>query len=154
MESGNSNGPKQMTVTRALAELKTLDKRITKSVSLSDFEIVKVRRKEDKWDVQEFNRQAQGSYQSAVDLIARRDQLKSKVLQSNAVTRVRIGEREFTVVEIIDRKQSLAYKKTLLERLRTQRANAQSLYEARQEDLRRKLDHLLEVNFGKDGKSN
>ena len=76
---------KQMTITRALAELKTLDKRISKSTSV-DFEVVKVRRKEDKWDVQEFNRKALASYQSAVDLITRRDQLKSKVLQSNAVT--------------------------------------------------------------------
>ena len=68
--------------------------------------------------------------------------------------RVRIGEREFTIAEVIDRKQSMTYKKTLLERLRIQRSTTQALFETRQEELRRKLDHLLEVNFGKDGKSN
>lgn len=142
----------RMTVTRALAELKTLEKRITKSIT--DCEVIKVRRKEDKWDVQEFNRQAQGNYQSAVDLIRRRDELKSRILRSNAVTRVRIGKEVLTVAEVIDRKQAIKYKKTLLDRLRNQRQSNQSTYEIRTEELRRKLDHLLEVNFGKEGKSN
>lgn len=144
--------PNKMTVTRALAELKTLDRRINKAIA--DSEVIKVRRKEDKWDVQEFCRTAQGQYQSAVDLINRRNALKSKVLDSNAVTRVKIGEYTYTIAEIIDRKQSLQYKKTLLLKLRNSRTSCQNLYEAKTDELRRKLDHLLEVNFGKDGKSN
>jgi len=142
----------KITVTRALAELKTLEKRITKSIS--ECEVVKVRRKEDKWDVQEFNRQAQGNYQSAMDLLRRRDELKSRVLRSNAVTQVRIGKEVLTVAEVIDRKQAIKHKKCLLDKLRSQRQSCQSTYELRTEELRRKLDHLLEVNFGKEGKSN
>lgn len=141
-----------ITVTRALAELKTLDKRIHKAVQ--DCDLVKVRRKEDKWDIQEYNRQAQGSYQSLEDLISRRDQLKRRVLASNAVTQVRIGKDVLTIAEVIDRKQSIEYKKRLLDKLRSQRQVAQSLYESRVEEVRRKLDNLLEVNFGKEGKSN
>lgn|SRR6478609_3544856 len=142
----------KITVTRALAELKTLEKRITKSIS--ECEVVKVRRKEDKWDVQEFNRQAQGNFQSAMDLLRRRDELKSRVLRSNAVTQVRIGKEVLTVAEVIDRKQAIKHKKCLLDKLRSQRQSCQSTYELRTEELRRKLDHLLEVNFGKEGKSN
>ena len=152
IQMDSSNTENKVTVTRALAELKTLEKRIVKAVA--DCEIVKVRRKGDKWDIQEFNRQAQGAYQSTVDLIARRDELKSKVLTSNSVTKVRIGKEDLTVAEVIDRKQAIKYKKSLLERLRTQRQYAQSTFDARTEELRVKLDHLLEVNFGKEGKSN
>lgn len=147
----DSEVPK-VTVTRALAELKTLEKRIQKAIV--DCEIVKVRRKEDKWDIQEFNRQAQSAYQSAVDLITRRDELKCKVLTSNSTTRVRIGKENLTVAEVIDRKQAIKYKKALLERLRNQRATTQSTFDVRTEELRRKLDHLLEINLGKEAKSN
>lgn len=142
----------RMTVTRALAELKTLEKRITKSSN--ECEVIKVRRKEDKWDVQEFNRQAQSAYQSTIDLIARRDALKSLVLRSNADTIVRIGNTDYTVAQVIDKKQSIKYKKDLLSRLRMQRTTAQNTFDMRSEELRRKLDHLIEVNFGKEGKSN
>lgn len=144
--------PQGITVTRALAELKTLDKRINKAVQ--DCDVVKIRRKEDKWDIQEYNRQAQATYQSLEDLITRRDELKRRVLASNATTRVRIGKDVLTIAEVIDRKQSIEYKKRLLERLRNQRQIAQNTYESRVEELRRKLDNLLEVNFGKEGKCN
>jgi len=142
----------KMTVTRALAELKTLEKRISKSVT--ECEIVKVKRKEDKWDVQEFNRQAQSAYQSTIDLISRRDEIKRRVLMSNAVTKVRIGQEELTIAEVIDRKGAIKFKISLLERLRNQRANTRAVFDMRTEELRKKLDHLLEVNFGKEGKSN
>ena len=142
----------KMTVTRALAELKTLEKRITKVTG--ECEVIKVRRKEDKWDVQEFNRGAQSTYQSAVDLIARRDEIKRRVLQSNAVTKVRIGKEDMTIAEVIDRKQAIKFKKNLLDKLRVQKVSAQTMFDFRIEELRKKLDHLLEVNFGKEGKNN
>jgi hypothetical protein len=138
----------KITVTRALVELKTLEKRIVKAVGECD--LIKTRRKEDKWDVQEYCRNAQAAYQSACDLIARRDQLKSKVIASNALTVVKIGKEELTVAEALDRKKSLLNKKSLLHKLRTQKDSAQSTHEARTEELRNKLDRLLEVNFGKD----
>jgi len=80
--------------------------------------------------------------------------LKCKVLTSNSTTRVRIGKEHLTVAEVIDRKQAIKYKKLLLERLRNQRAVAQSVFDQRTEELRRKLDHLLEINLGKEAKSN
>ena len=142
----------KMTVTRALVELKTLDKRISRAINECD--LVKVRTRDQKWDVTEFSRQAQAAFQSASDLISRRDQLKAKILHSNAVTRVRIGEKEYTVAEVIDGKQSLRYKKTLLDRLRTQKSTADTLMTVRSEEVKQKLDRLLEINLGKDGKNN
>ncbi len=142
----------QMTVTRGLVELKTLDKRISRAINECD--LVKVRTRDQNWDVNEFTRQAQAAYQSAADLITRRDELKAKILHSNAVTKVRIGTREYTVAEVIDGKQSMRYKKLLLDRLRTQKATADQQVSQRSEDLKQKLDRLLEINLGKDGKNN
>ena len=140
-----------ITVTRALVELKTLEKRIHKAISECD--VVKVRRKEDKWDVQEYGRQAQSSYQSACDLIARRDNLKARVLDSNGRTKVKIGTQEYTVAEVIDRKSSIEYQRSLLDKLRRQKNEAQALHDLRAEELRQKLDRLLEVNLGKERNS-
>ena len=142
---------RRVTVTRALVELKTLDKRITKAIAECD--LIKVRTRDQKWDVNEYSRKAQAAYQSATDLIQRRDVLKAKVLHSNSVTKVRIGEHEYTVTEVIDRKQSLRYRKSLLERLRIQKASAESIHAQRSDEVKQKLDRLLEVNLGgKDGK--
>lgn len=138
----------EMTVTRALVELKTLDKRISKAILECD--LTKVRRKEDKWDVQEYCKSAQSAYQSASDLISRRDELKARVLRSNAITTVRIGENEYTVAEVIDKKQSIQFRKSFLDRLRRQKNDAQSMLDMRTEELRVKLDRFLEVNLGKD----
>lgn len=141
-----------MTVARALVELKTLDKRIVKAIR--ECELIKVHKKDDKWDVNEFNRKASSQIQSALDLIARRDDLKTKVMQSNAVTKVQIGDRTYTVAEVIDRKQNLKYRTALLDHIRLQKVAALALNERLVEETRRKLDKLLETEFAKDIRSN
>lgn len=141
-----------MTVARALVELKTLDKRVTKATS--EIELVKVRRKDDKWDVAEFSRKAQSSLQSLLDLIERRDLLKRRVIRSNAETRVTIDGKEYSIAEVIDRKQTLRYRRALLEHLRLQRQTTQKLNERLMEEVRTKLHSLIEKDFAKDGRSN
>jgi hypothetical protein len=142
----------KMTVTRALVELKTLDKRINRAVAECD--LVKVRLREHKWDVGQFTRQAQAAFQSATDLITRRDELKARILRSNARTKVAIGKDTYTVAEVIDKKQSLKYRESLLEKLRGQKAQADETFNVKNEEMKQKLDRLLEINFGKEGKSN
>ena len=140
-----------MTVARALVELKVLDKRITKGTST--IELVKVRRKDDKWDVAEFSRKAQSDLQSLLDLIDRRDLLKRKVIQSNAVTQVTIEGRNYSIAEVIDRKQTLRYRRSLLEHLRLQRQAAKNLNERLMEEVRTKLHSLIEKDFAKDSRT-
>ena len=142
----------EATVTRALVELKTLEKRINKTIS--ECNVLKVRSRGDKWDVNEFSRDAQSNFQSAIDLISRRDSIKARIMESNAVTKVKIGNREYTVAEVIDRKRNLVYRKTLLEQLRKQRQENQALFERKQQEMKGRLDRLIEIEFGKDVKSN
>lgn len=142
----------EATVTRALVELKTIEKRITKTINECD--LLKVRSRGDKWDVEKFARDAQSSFQSASDLISRRDLIKSKVMESNAITKVRIGDQEYTVAEVIDRKRNLTWRKCLLDRMRHQRQEQQAVFERKQQEIKGRLDRLIEIEFGKDVKSN
>ena len=139
-------------MTRALVELKTLEKRIQKAIQ--ECNLLRVRSRGDKWDVQEFAREAQGNLQSAQDLIRRRDELKARIMESNASTKVTIGGREYTVTEVIDRKRNLALRESLLSVLRRQRQEQEALFERKQQDVRARLDRLIEIEFGKDVKSN
>ena len=142
----------KMTMTRALVELKTLDKRITKHSD--ECEVLRVRQRNDKWDVSSWSKDATAQLQSVLALIARRDLIKAKIIQSNAMTKVKLGDASLTVAEIIDKKQNLPYKQHLLAHLRLQRSNCTSVFDQKEAAVRAKLDRLLELEFGKEGKSN
>ena len=58
--------------------------------------------------VQEFLDDAVSKLQSANDLINYRRALKSAVLQSNAVTKVTVADKEMTVAEAIEYKNSIS----------------------------------------------
>jgi hypothetical protein len=66
-------------------------------------------------------------YQKAVDLIARRDAMKRAVVLSNATTKVKIGENEYTVAEAIEMKNhGMDFRKGLLNRITRAYTEAQN----------------------------
>lgn len=97
-----------MTVHEALAELKTLDKRIGKKIKDTLFvgchritqENVGVT------PVKEFEAMNRDQYKSIDDLIKRRNALKRAVVLSNATTKVEVGGTTYTVAEAIDMKNN------------------------------------------------
>lgn len=142
----------KMSVTRALVELKTLGKRIEKLTS--EIDLLCVSWKGEKRDVAAWASRAQANYQKVSDLIKRRDVIKSQVLRSNSETTVTLGSRMHTVAEVIDLKQSIGFRRDLLNKMRLQRSNTNTHLELQQASVRQKLDKLLEIEFGKDTKSN
>ena len=108
-----------MTVHEALAELKTLDKRIGKKIKDTLFvgyhritqENVGVT------PVKEFEAMNRDQYKSIDDLIKRRNALKRAVVLSNATTKVEVGGTTYTVAEAIDMKNNGMdnYEKLLVE---------------------------------------
>lgn len=62
------------------------------------------------------------NYQQLNDLVERRNEIRRKILISNATTIVVIGEKEYTVVEAIDARKNIAEKETLLRRLKQNRS--------------------------------
>lgn len=137
-----------ISVTRALVELKTLDKRINKSINSCD--VLKLKRRQDTFDVDKFTKDARASYQSVCDLIDRRNMIKLKILESNSTTKVKIGTKEYTINEVIDRKQALSYSRDLFNKLKQQHVTVNHQFETKNEETKQKLDKLLEINFGKD----
>lgn len=95
-----------MNVHQALAELKTLDKRIEKAIQTPEW-VVTNKHSNGKIDgvtVSEYVATVKEQYQKAMDLIRRRDAIKRAVVNSNAVTKVLIAGVEYTVAEAIDKK--------------------------------------------------
>ncbi len=143
---------KRITITRALVELKLLDSRIRKTIDEGEY--IRMTNRHKRVDEQLFNRNAQSSYQSIRDLIERRNKIKSAIVVSNALTHVRIRGKDYSVAEAIERKNSIEYDKAFLQKMKENRTHVQMEFERYTSDVQKKLDRLLEIEFGKDVKSN
>jgi len=142
---GNSsvNAEKQkMTITRALVELKTLDKRIQKSIDESLF--VSIEGELRKPDVRA--EKAQANYDRVRDLLERRVRIKSSIVISNATTTVRICGRDMTVAEAIELKTSIKNYKNLLSQMKRQYGNSVQSMELENDRARRTLESSLVRN--------
>ena len=96
----------KMTVHRALAELKIIDNRINTAIHNSMF-VHSCKSGIDKVDgvpVSDFKKDINSNYQKVTDLINRRNAMKRAIVLSNAVTKVTVGDKEYTVAEAIDMK--------------------------------------------------
>jgi hypothetical protein len=145
----------ELSITRALAELKLLNDRITRKVSDSTF--VSSNKKSAKkvnnvYSIDEFNEMVKANYQSIVDLIKRRKLIKSAIVESNAKTIVTIGGKEMTVADAIERKESISYDKILLQEMERQYKYALAKVQSENDKVQVKLDELLIASFGKEGK--
>lgn len=141
----------EITIARALTELKTLDKKINKKISESQFAIVCKQSSKKVDGIQtreEFNQNAKSSYESIVDLIARRNEIKTKIVASNAITKVTVADKEYTVAEAIERKSSIELDKMLLVTMKTEYNQVLNAYERRNNDVEEQLNEHLETMFG------
>lgn len=96
----------KMTIHKALSELKIIDDRIEKAISDATF-CIQNKTSNEKIKgitVKEFEASMQSAYDKAKDLINRRNAIKRAVVLSNAVTKVNIGDVEYTVAEAIEMK--------------------------------------------------
>ena len=120
----------KITITRALAELKLLDSRILKKSG--DLILIDVfQNRKDlalrSGKIKElFAEDAKSSLQSVEDLIERRKKIKSAILISNANVKVKIGGKEYAVIEAIERKNSITYEQNLLNKMRKQVVDAKN----------------------------
>jgi len=145
----------EMTVTRALAELKLLNDRITRKTNQSFFITANKKSAKKVNNVttkEEFVEQVKSNYNSVLDLIERRKKIKSAIVDSNSKTTVKIGEKTMTVAEAIERKESIIFEKNLLNTLQNQYNSAIVSVNRQNEKVQEKLDELLLQSFGKEGR--
>ncbi len=112
-----------MTVHKALSELKILADRINKEINNLTFLTVNKHSnaKIAGQSIEKYVKQVQDDYKSVMTLINRRNAIKRAVTNSNAITKVRIGDGEYTVAEAIDMKANgINYPYSILNRMETQ----------------------------------
>lgn len=145
------SGAQQMSISQALVELKLLKSRILKCNSV---QYVAVKTKTKVVDVADFTKNAKASLQSYKDLLNRYNVIRSKVVVSNATTRVSVAGVEYTVAEAVERKRSIEMEKSMLGVLRSQFKAATTEIESHQKLQQERLDKLLLQELGKDSKTN
>ena len=98
----------KMTIHKALCELKTLDARIRDAINGATFCIANKHsnQKIGGKPISDVSAAISAKYQSITDLINRRNAIKRAVVLSNAVTKVVVGGKEYTVAEAIEMKNN------------------------------------------------
>lgn len=147
-----------MTVHRALAELKTIDKRIEAAIAEGTYCIPnKHSNKKIKGvTVEEYKGVIQGCWDKSIDLIARRKAIKKAVVLSNAKTTVEVNGVTYTVAEAIEMKnQGVLFEMQLLEKLKKQYTLAQAQIFQQNANLEKNAETYVIGLFGaKEGKTN
>lgn len=102
----------ELSVTRGLVQLKRLEQRINKKITgLGSF--VSTEKKSSKnvaeglYSKEEFAKLAKAEWSSLNDLISLRKEIKDAIVQSNAVTKVNICGKTYTVAQAIERKTAI-----------------------------------------------
>jgi len=135
----------KMTVSEGLAKLKLIDKRIMKSIQGS-FVGYKVGNKVmDNFD----SEKAKSKLDSVNSLIEYKSKVKMAINKSNLTTVVKIAGVEMTVLEAIENKNIVEYKKAFLNALRRNLGNVNSVVEAGNEEVNERLDSQVRSAFEK-----
>lgn len=144
----------EMTLTRALNEVKMLEKKIydltnsgAKWVALSKNEKVQSFQ-----DIAAFKAYVLANKQSAESMISRRNTIKSKLLEANNKTTVTIAGKVYTIAEAIDRKAFLQTEILLLNQIRHNVAQTSAEFDMEQRKLDEKVQVLVSTALQGDGK--
>jgi len=144
----------EITVSRALVRLKTLDSQIRGEIEeMKDLALAKPGKRAltGYASEEEFTKQAVHTHDKVTGLIAERKKVKAAVVASNAQTTVTVAGKSYTVAEAIERKNSLEYDKLLLRKLKEQYRAAVVNVERANNDLEaNKVDRYIESVYGKD----
>lgn len=147
----------EISITRGLAELKTLEKRIYKAIQESVFVTMQIGEEAPRGyeKTEDFATRSQAAYQQVTDLVNRRDAIKAAITESNATTIVKIGQKELTVAAAIERKdKTLQYQKELLGRLKQNLLRVTQEIDMENKNVEIRLEKRLESDLGsKDRKS-
>lgn len=146
----------QISITRALAEIKKLTETIGTDISAAKYCYV-TKGLGDKQTVNGTSRKAEdlsaeikANFQSITDKIARRSKLKNLVAVSNALTIVNIGGRDMTVAEAIERKMAIQFDQALYNHVRGQYAQSVALVERNNLALDEQVEKAVQGAYAND----
>lgn len=142
---------------RCLAELKLLDSKINKAIN-KKFIGFKKNSANGEYNTHEtdadFEKLVQSNYDTVMAYINRRKLFKEAIVNSNAVTVVVIGGKEYTVASAIERKEAISYEENLLYQLKIQYANSLRIVNENNDKMENNLDKQISQMVGSDNSKN
>lgn len=143
----------KMSIHRALSELKTYDARIQNGKQRT---FVAANKKSNEkisgMSVDEIKNLIKGNFDSIKALIENRKRIKAAISLSNAITKRAIGGIEYTIAEVIDRKNAIEYEETLLAELKNQFKVCNNKVENENVQMPGKLETYLQSVLGEKDK--
>ncbi|MCP4353108.1 MAG: hypothetical protein GY795_47260 [Desulfobacterales bacterium] len=141
----------KMSIARALVELKTLDKRIEKTLQNLKPVMVMTGSKLEPGisSREEFEKSVGSLYQSLTALVERKRKIKSAVVRSNAVTMVTVAGDKMTVAEAIERKNSIGIEKNIRKNLAGKYSEQVKKAENHNGQIQKQLFQLLQATYSK-----
>lgn len=141
-----------LNIHQALVELKMLEKRIEAAINEGEW-VVANKHSNSKIsgvDLQDFKDNVKSRHQKVTSLIARAEAIKRAVVNSNAVTKVVIAGKEYTVAEAIEMKNhGIERKKSLIFRLNKDYSHAKADADrANGIELERRADDYVRTMLG------
>lgn len=137
----------QMTVHKALAELKIIDDRINNAIVSGTYVIANKHSntKIHGMTIDDFKTSMKAGLQKVSDLIARRNAIKRAVVASNAVTKIKVGDTEYTVAEAIEMKNhGMEFKTSFKDYIVRQYINAKNEFDKNSgEHLERRAENYV-----------
>jgi len=139
---------KEITIARALNEVKLLTKRIQKTADVSS--LVKYQKgetgKQEPANSVDFVAHVQGLQQ----LILNRAEIKNAISLANAQVVIEVGQYRLTIAAALAMKEGLDAQKLALEKAKKDYRTIKGLVNRNNEEADSKLSAILEQNFGKD----
>lgn len=142
----------KMTIHRALSELKLIDAKIEKAIAAVNPTGMHQKEKliNGQATQEAFAKDAQGYYDSALDLMSRKTAIKSAIVQSNGVTQVTVGGKQMSVADAINAKAIIKFKKKLIETLSGRHRSVLAGINNNNSMVQQNCQKLLEAALGKD----
>ncbi len=142
----------RMTIHRALSELKLINKKIEKAYQ--NLEPVGVYQKDklvnQRIKQEDFKSAAVSSWDSLTTLISNKNKIKSAIVMSNAVNKIKIGDRELTVAEAITEKDNIPVYKEIVSNLRKKIKLSENQMDQLNEKVKNNCQAVVEATVGKD----
>jgi hypothetical protein len=142
----------KMTLHKALSELKILDSRIEKNIDAMTPVglMVKGKKVNQFYDLDEFNTNANSKHQSIIDLIERKNKIKKALVLKNAQTTVKIGGEKMTIADAITYKDSIILRRKYISYLRNELNNYVAQMNRSNEQVQANSLRLAETALGND----
>lgn len=146
----------EISITRALAELKTLNNRYDKSLRELDLVAVKqgpkLRNPRSFMKEDDFVEKAKATLQSSDAIYARIIEIKTAIDRSNFVTKIKVGNLgEMTIQEALVYKKYIDLKKSKLRKLRSLATEAKNDFDNAIQENNDKIEKMVATSLGKDG---